>query len=345
MSCNAVLVRPGQARSAALGDVEVGKPGPGEVLARTVRVGICGTDAEIDRGEYGEAPPGASQLVLGHESLLRIEGTGELAVGIVRRPCPELCPNCAAGRWDMCTTGDYAEHGIRRLDGFLRERLVIPADGLVRVPGALEPVAVLVEPLSIVEKAIAEAWAIQARLKWTPTRALVTGAGPVGLLAAYALRQRGLEVWVVDQRPAGSPKALAATAVGAHYVDDIEQAGSGFDLAVEATGYAPLLFRASSLLARNAVLALTGVTSGHHEVSVDANALNADMVLENQVIFGSVNAARAHYEQAVADIGDWVKRWPGATERLITARHPLADFRAALGKSPDDIKTVVEVGG
>ena len=343
MNCRAVLVRPGLAKSAALGEVPVGEPGPGQVLARTIRVGICGTDAEIDAGLYGEAPPGADRLVLGHESLLRLEATGELAVGIVRRPCPELCPNCAAGRWDLCTTGHYLEHGIMRLDGFLRERLVLAADDLVAVPAHLEPVAVLTEPLSIVEKAIAEAWQIQGRLQWSPRRALVTGAGPVGLLAAFALRQRGLDVWVVDKRPAGSPKAQAAETVGAHYVDDIKQAGSGFDVAIEATGYAPLLFAAASLLAPGGILALTGVTSGHHEVSVDANALNQEMVLENQVIFGSVNAARAHYDQAVADLGDWVQRWPGATERLITARRPLASFRDALTKSSDDIKTVVEV--
>lgn len=352
----AVAVRPGQPRSAAVVSVEVGDPGAGEVRLTSLAVGVCGTDADIDAGQYGAAPPGADQLVIGHESLLRVESTGpgvtgwkpgDLAVGIVRRPCPELCPPCAAGRWDLCQTGDFRERGINGLDGFLRGALVVEADFLVHVPAELAPVAVLTEPLSIVEKAVDVAYRIQAaRLAWRPRRAAVTGAGPVGLLGAFLLLSRGLQVDVFDRRPAGSPKARLVEAAGGRYCDDgatpIDKAGP-YDLIVEATGYAPLAFRAMNCLSPDGILALTGVTSGHHSLAVDADAINQETVLENHVVFGSVNAAREHYAAAVADLGDWRVRWGDLTQRLITARHPLQDFRAAFDKSPDDVKSIVEI--
>lgn len=357
-TCRAVTVQPGQKGSGRLDQVPVGTPGKGQVLLRVLRVGICGTDAEIDSGLYGGAPAGSDRLVLGHEAQVRVEAVGpgvgglqpgQLAVAIVRRPCPEMCPPCASGRWDLCTTGHYQERGIMHLDGFLRERLVDDAAFVVPVPEALEPVSVLIEPLSVVVKAIAEADRVREPVVGQARRALVTGAGPIGLLAVLALRQRGMEVWVLDRQPEDSPKAQLATAAGARYVNDaatpLERvAGVGrFDLAVEATGYAPLVFRAMGLLARNAALALTGVTSGHREIAIDANAINASMVLENHVVIGSVNADRAHYEQAVRDLTAWETRWPGLTARLITARYPLERFREALAPSAADIKRVVEV--
>ena len=356
--CRAVTVRPGEKGSGRLESVPVGRPAAGQVLLRVLRVGICGTDAEIDGGGYGQAPEGSARLVLGHESQVRVEAVGpgvsglqpgQLAVAIVRRPCPERCPPCAAGRWDLCLTGHYLERGIMGLDGFLRERLVDDAAFVVPVPETLEPVSVLIEPLSVVEKAIAEAERVRDPALPPARRALVTGAGPIGLLAVLALRQRGLEVWVLDRQPADSVKARLAQAAGARYVDDaatpLEQVeGVGhFDLALEGTGYAPLVFRAVALLGRGGALVLTGVTSGHREISLDANALNAEMVLENQVMIGSVNAARAHYERAVRDLEDWRGRWPGLAGRLITARYPLERFREAMAPSPGDIKRVVEV--
>jgi threonine dehydrogenase-like Zn-dependent dehydrogenase len=358
--CLAVTVQPGVAQSARLDRIAVDAPGPGEVLMQVVRVGVCGTDAEICAGTYGAAPAGSERLVLGHESLLRVVrpatdvhgwSPGDLAVGIVRRPCPDPCPACQAGRWDLCMTGRFAERGISRLDGFLRELLTEQAAFLVPVPPALEPVAVLVEPLSVVEKALEEALRTQGHPEWSPRAALVTGAGPIGLLAALALRQRGYSVWVVDRQPPDAPKARLVQAAGMRYVDDrsepLEQTvpPGGFGLAVEATGYSPLFFRAAGVLGRNGVLVLTGVTSGHHPVTVDADALNAETVLENHVLVGSVNAARRHYQAAVADLMDWHDRFPGLAERLITAHHPLRGFQDALAKGPADIKSVIEVAG
>lgn len=358
--CRAILITPGKPGSAQLGTVAVADPGTGELLLKVRAVGICGTDGEIDRGLYGTAPAGSVELVLGHESLTEVAAVGpgvsgwtvgQLGVAIVRRPCPERCAACAVGRWDFCLTGHYREHGIKGLDGFLREYFVASVDDVVPVPANLADCAVLIEPLSIVEKAVEQALSIHAMKPGKPARALVTGAGPVGMLGALLLLQRGLQVWILDQRPADSAKARLIESAGAHYIDDsstpLESVvpTGGFDVALEATGYAPLVFRMASTLAPNGVLALTGVTGGHREMSVDVNAINGALVLENQAMVGSVNAARAHYEQAILDLGQWKTRWGDLPSRLITSRYPLERFRDALKKDPDDIKTIVEVNG
>jgi threonine dehydrogenase-like Zn-dependent dehydrogenase len=358
--CRAIQVTPGKAHSARLGEEPYAKPTQGEIGLKVLLVGICGTDAEIEAGLYGEAPPGEDHLVPGHESLCEVEDVGpgvvgfqpgDLVVPIVRRPCPENCEPCSRGRWDMCLTGDYSERGIAKLHGMLREHLTDEAAHCVLLPGDLRDVGVLVEPLSIVEKAIEETMLIQRRTGLAPRRALVTGAGPIGLLAALCLRGRGIAVDVLDQRPAGSPKAEIARAAGAGYIDDsktpLEQATDGtfYDLVLEASGYAPLVFRALRRLGRNGAMVLTGVTAGHHKIELDVDALNQEMVLENQVLVGSVNAARQHYEAAVRDLKAWQETFPGLAARLITARHPLSSFEAALTKDPDGIKSVVEVAG
>jgi glucose 1-dehydrogenase len=359
-TCDAVLVEPGTPHSAALGKVAVQVPAAGEIQLRILEVGVCGTDAEIDQGLYGEAPRGEARLVLGHESLGQVTQVGagvtafragDLAVPIVRRPCPERCAPCAAGRWDMCRSGHYSEHGIARQHGFMRTLATVPADAAVAVPTSLRGVAVLTEPLTIVEKAVMEAYEIQGRLPWQPARALVTGAGPVGLLAALVLRIRDLDVYVLDREPETSLKARLVERSGARYVKTdadglakVAPAG-GFDIAVEATGYAPLLFACLDVLAADGILVLTGVSGGHRQIEVDASAVNKQAVLENQVIVGSVNAARAHYEQAVHDLGVFEARFPGLAAALITQRHPLAAFRAAMDKGEDDVKSVVEVAG
>jgi threonine dehydrogenase-like Zn-dependent dehydrogenase len=351
----AVLVTPGRAQSVRLGSVAISAPGPQEVALEIQAVGICGTDAEICDGQYGAPPPGQESLVLGHEAVARVAEVGsqvsELAVGdwvvpIVRRPCPEMCPACAVGRWDECVTGHYAEHGIKGLDGFLRRHVVVTADAAVKVDAGLGVSAVLTEPLSIVEKALDRALTAHAG-PLRPRRALVTGAGPVGLLAALLMRLRGLDVWVVDQRPADSPKGRLVQDLGAHYLNDADQSfeqavpSGGFDLALEATGVASLVFRALAQLAPNGALALTGVSTGGHRLNIDAGGVNASMVLENHAMVGSVNAARAHYAQAATDLAQASRRYPGILERLVTGRYPLTQFGEALAKHPDDIKTVV----
>ncbi len=354
----AVTVTPGERDSSELCQVPVGAPGRGQVRVKTLAVGVCGTDVEITSGGYGQPPLGSKRLVIGHESLLMVDAlgpgvsgwnTGQLAVGIVRRPCPERCAPCSRGRWDLCVTGNYLERGIKGLDGFMRESLVEDVAFLVPVPTSLQPVAVLVEPLSVVTKAVEEALRLRDTGATAPIRALVTGAGPIGLLAAMLFRSRGLEVWVADRRPAGSPKAAVVTACGARYVDtsatDLDDAVGDvrFDLAIEATGFAPLIFQAAALLARDGALVLTGVTSGHHSIDVDANGLNRAMVLENQIIAGSVNACRAHYEAAVTSLEKWQSQWPGLAGQLITGRFPLTHYREALVKDADAIKSVVEL--
>lgn len=356
-TCRAVTLIPGTAGSARLDQVAVESPAAGQALVRVRAVGICGTDAEILAGLYGAAPPGHSRLVPGHESLLEVVATadndpawpaGQLAVAIVRQPCPERCPPCAAGRWDYCRTGHYREHGIKEVDGFLREYAVIDTASLIPLPNALAQSGVLVEPLSVVEKAVGEAYRVQSRLPWNPQRALVTGAGPIGLLATWVLASKGLEVWTVDRVAPDSPKAQLVTAVGAHYLaDDVTPlesvAGDGFDLALEATGYAPLLFRAQATLRPDGILVLTGVTGGHRTIEVDANLLNRELVLENHTLLGSVNAAREHYLAAVNDLAAWHRRYGDLPLRLITRRLPLERFADALEKTPETVKNVVEV--
>lgn len=356
--CQAIVVTPGTKGTARVQAVPVGELGAGQLLLRVLEVGICGTDQEINEGLYGAPPEGEAYLIPGHESVTEVVGIGrgvsgwlpgDLAVPVVRRPCPEMCAACARGRWDMCLTGNFRERGISGLHGMLREQMVDDADYVVRVPKSLRDCAVLVEPLSIVEKAVGETLLLQHRSPAPPRRALVTGAGPIGLLAALLLMARGMEVHVLDQHPKDSPKAKIATAAGATYIDDsditLEEATKGisFDLAVEASGYAPLLFRALGKLARNAALVLTGVTAGHHSLSVDVDLLNKELVLENQLLIGSVNAARHHYTAAVNDLSRWKKRYPELLPRLITERYPLSRYTDALRKSADGIKTVVEV--
>lgn len=357
-TCRAIAVTPGQSGSAHVREVPVERLMPGELLLQVLEVGVCGTDQEISSGLYGKAPQGCDYLIPGHESLTEVLevgagvvgwAKGDLAVPIVRRPCPENCPACARGRWDMCLTGDFSERGISGLHGMLRERMTDRADFVVRVPRTLRDCAVLVEPLSIVEKAVGEALRLQRRSPAPPRRALVTGAGPIGLLAALLLLSKGLEVHLLDRRPKDSLKARIAAEAGANYIDDsrtpLEDATKDlrFDLAVEASGYAPLLFRALGRLGRNGALVLTGVTAGHHAMSIDADLLNQELVIENQLLFGSVNASRHHYTAAVSHLASWRRRYPGLVSQLITERHPLEEWTAALGKSPDGIKPVVEV--
>ena len=354
----AIVIEPGKKGGAQLGAVAREPITAGSVRLAVQAVGVCGTDAEICEGLYGQAPAGERQLVLGHEALARVTevgpgveslAVGQLVVPIVRRPCQPPCAACSQGRWDECLTGNYQEHGIKGLHGFMRQELVVGADAVVPLPEALAEVGMLTEPLTIVEKAVERALALHQLGSGEPRRALVTGAGPVGLLGALLLLCRGLEVYVVDRRPAGSPKAQLVESVGAHYIDDsatpMEQAAptGGFDIALEATGYAPLLFRALSALGVNGVLVLTGVTGGHHELDVDVNLMNTTMVLENQAMVGSVNAARRHYQQAVQDLAAFVTRFGPAVPALITERVPLSQFAQAFDKAPDAIKSVVMV--
>jgi threonine dehydrogenase-like Zn-dependent dehydrogenase len=345
----AITIDPGVKDSADLEEVPEPDPSEGAILVDGVALGICGTDAEIAGGEYGEAPPGAERLILGHESLGRVadapEGggfaAGDLVVGIVRRPDPEPCASCAAGEWDFCRNGGYTERGIKALHGFGSERWRIEPEFAVKLDPALGLLGVLMEPTTIVAKAWEQIDRIARRATIAPRRVLVTGAGPIGLLAALLARQRGLEVHVMD-RASGGPKPQLVRDLGAGYftggVGDLDPPP---DVIVEATGASQVVVDAMGHTAPNGIVCLTGISSGGLTIQLDAGMLNRDIVLENDVVFGSVNANRRHYEAAAAALAAADRAW---LERLITRRVPLASWRDALARREHDIKVVVELG-
>jgi len=345
----AITLDPGTPDSAELEEMPEPGAADGSILVDGVALGICGTDAEIVRGDYGEAPPGAERLILGHESLGRVVeapgasgfAAGDLVVGIVRRPDPEPCPSCAAGEWDFCRNGRYTERGIKALHGFGSERWRIEPEFAVRLDPGLGLLGVLMEPTTIVAKAWEQIDRISRRAMLAPLRVLVTGAGPIGLLAALLARQRGLEVHVLD-RAADGPKPELVGDLGARFftggVRDLDPAP---DVIVEATGASQVVVDAMGHTAPNGIVCLTGISSGGHCITLDAGVLNRDIVLENDVVFGSVNANRRHYEAAATALADADRAW---LERLITRRVPLDSWRDALTREEHDIKVVVELG-
>ncbi|MBI1798746.1 MAG: glucose 1-dehydrogenase [Candidatus Eisenbacteria bacterium] len=343
----AITVIPGTSGSARLDEVPEPPAEDGEVLVQTIAVGVCGTDIEILSGAYGWPPPGRDRLILGHESLGRVleapDGCGlsrgDLAAGIVRRPDPEPCDNCAAGEWDMCRNGRYTERGIKQRDGFASERFRIRAEHAVRVDARLGLPGVLMEPASVVAKAWEHVERIGARARWTPRRVLVTGAGPIGLLAALLATQRQFEVHVLDRATEG-PKPQLVRDLGARYhAGTVAEAGNRPDIVIECTGVASLVLDVLERGAPGSIVCLAGVSSGGHALPIDLGALNRDMVLENQVVFGSVNANRRHYQQAATALAAANPAW---LARLITRRVPLDRWTDALTRRPDDVKPVIE---
>ncbi len=355
-----VAVHPGQANSLHLTEIPRGEPGPGEVQIRVRRVGVCGTDREIIHASFGTAPPGETALVIGHEMLGEItaagEGVdgfvpGELVTATVRRP--DGCPACLAGQPDMCQWLQYTERGIAGRHGFMTESVVEDARWVVGVPPALEHVGVLVEPISVVEKALRQANLIQRRIaSWNPRTALVLGAGPIGLAATLLLRSRGMEVVTMARRPAPHLAAEILEAAGARYVSmqetsvrDIAAELPPIDLIFEATGSAEPGFAAMEILGNNGVLMLISGVGGAAELPVPAAAIYRSLLRGNKVVAGSVNSVREDFELAVADLTRWEELWPGLAARLITRRiDGLNEYARILEKPEGDIKTVVEVG-
>jgi threonine dehydrogenase-like Zn-dependent dehydrogenase len=348
MSVSALTVIPRKSASARLTSM----PGPvGEakgIVVQTVAVGVCGTDREILRGDYGVAPEGSERLVLGHECVARVAQAGHavapgtLVVPIVRRPDPVPCASCAAGEWDMCRNGRYTEHGIRGLHGFCAQQLRIDPDFLVVVPPALGTHAVLIEPASVVAKAWEHIERIGHRARWFPERVLVTGAGPIGLIAALLGRQRGLAVTVFDRVERGRKPELCRD-LGAEYAHgSLSQLLERLtpDIVIECTGVDAIVLDVMSRNARAGIVCLVGVSSQGRKLSVDLGALNRSIVLDNDVVFGSVNANRRHYELAVAALSRADPAW---LSRLITRRLPLDRWQDALRHEEDDIKVVIDV--
>lgn len=348
MAMKALTVKPTAPGSGELVEVDEPSSREGAVLCRTLAVGVDGTDNEIVEGTYGEAPEGRDRLILGHESLGEVLeapdgsgfGPGDLIVGFVRRPDPVPCENCAAGEWDMCRNGRYTERGIKGRDGFLSERFRIEADFAVKPDPTLGRLAVLTEPTSVAAKAWDQVERIGSRAVFEPRRALVAGAGPLGLLAAMVAIQRGLEVHVLDVVDDG-PKPKLVAELGATYhargLDDLER---DFDVIVDCTGAGSLVFHSIDHLAPNGVLCLTGISGAARTGRLNVDALNKEIVLENKVVVGSVNANRRHYEAAVEALEEADRGW---LDRMITRWVPLEDWPSALERRRDDVKTVVEV--
>jgi threonine dehydrogenase-like Zn-dependent dehydrogenase len=345
----AITVLPGKADSAALTEVDEPPSSDGPVLVEALALGVCGTDREIVDGKYGAAPPGRDRLVLGHESLGRVVeapagagvAAGDLVVGIVRRPDPVPCANCAAGEWDMCRNGRYTERGIKELDGYGSERWRLQPEFAVRIDPSLGHLGVLVEPASVLTKAWEHVERIGRRAHWEPRRALVTGAGPIGLLAALLGVQRGLEVHVLDRVTEG-PKPRLVAALGASYHTGAPaEACADADVIIECTGVGSLVFDVIRCNAPGGVVCLTGLSSGAREVALDATDVNRRLVLENDVVFGSVNANRRHYEEAAAALAHADRSW---LERLITRRLPLERWAEVHERRPDDVKVMIDFG-
>jgi threonine dehydrogenase-like Zn-dependent dehydrogenase len=349
-SMRAITVLPGKADSAELGEVDEPPSSDGPVLVEALLLGVCGTDREIVQGKYGAAPPGHDRLVLGHESLGRVVEApagagldpGDLVAGIVRRPDPVPCSSCAVGEWDMCRNGRYTERGIKELDGYGSERWRLQPEFAVRIDPALGHLGVLVEPASVLTKAWEHVERIGRRAHWEPRRALVTGAGPIGLLAALLAVQRGLEVHVLDQLTEGPKPQLVADLGASYHTGPPAEACSDADVIVECTGVGSLVFDVISCNAPGGVVCLTGISSGGREVPLDATGVNRRLVLENDVVFGSVNANRRHYQDAAAALARADRSW---LERLVTRRVPLERWTEALERRPDDVKVTVQFGG
>ena len=343
----AITVVPGQQGSVALTDMPEPPDHDGPVLVQTEAIGVCGTDLEIINGEYGTAPPGQDRLIIGHESLGRVieaaPGTGfeagDLVVGIVRRPDPVPCPPCAAGHWDMCTNGQYTERGIQGRHGYASERYRIHPEYLVAVDTALGRRGVLLEPATVVAKAWDHIEKIGNRAAWAPHKVLVTGAGPVGLLAALLSVQRGYQTCVVDLVSEGRKPEMVRR-LGATYLHrgNLGEAAAAADIVLECTGHVQMLLEEGPQHARHRITCLTGVSAAGAAATVDPGLLNRNMVLQNSVIFGSVNANRQHYELAAKALA---QADPGWLAELITREVPLEEWEDAYTRKPDDIKAIL----
>ena len=368
----AVAVFPGAKR---LGVVDASEPrivGPNDVKVRTLEVGICGTDKEISAFEYGTPPAGSDHLVIGHESLgevVEVGGAvsrvriGDLVVPMVRRPCAhDWCTACRAGRQDFCYSGDFTERGIKQQHGFMTELVVDDERYMNAVPAELRDVAVLVEPLTIAEKGLMQLWQVQQRLPWAcpvapgqgPAHcrnAVVLGAGPVGLLGAMALVVAGFDTIVYSHGGADDPRARVAQAIGARFVSaeattpaDLARDAGTIDVVYEAAGASQAAFELMAVLGTNGVFIFTGVPGRKAPVAVDTDLLMRNLVLKNQVVFGTVNAPREAFEAAIRDLGVFARRWPSALRGLITARVRLEEAPGLLtAKGGPGIKSVVAI--
>ena len=343
----AITVLPHTPGSASLEDIPEPDLRDGSVLVEAIAVGVCGTDVEIVEGKYGWAPPGKTRLVLGHESLGRVidPGTasafreGDLVVGIVRRPDPVPCPNCAVGEWDMCRNGKYTERGIKEIDGFMSERWRIEPEYAMKVDPSLGLLGVLLEPTTVVTKAWEQVQAISQRAFWEGRKVLVTGAGPIGLLAALVGQQHGFEVHVLDRVESGAKPDLVRALGATYHAGGVADIGFQPDVIVECTGVGQVIADSVNVVAAGGIVCLTGVGTGGRTVGQSTADVAATMVLQNNVIVGSVNANKRHWYKAGQVLARADATW---LARLLSRREKPETFMNALHRQPDDIKVVIQ---
>lgn len=364
----AIAVIPGKPNSIHLREVpnpQVDEiPGGRGVLVKLTRVGVDGTDKEINAAEYGAPPPGNDYLILGHESFGRIEAVGsnvtelepgDYVVASVRRPGASIYDRI--GLQDMTTDDTYFERGINLLHGYLAEYYVDSADYVVRVPKGLSQVGVLLEPSSVAEKAIGQAYEVQRRLRvWRPKRAAVLGAGTLGLLASLFLRLRGIQVTTFGLAQPPYQNSQLLEEIGVRYIStkqtslmDASAKYGPFDFILEGTGFSPLVFDAMEVLAKNGVLAMVSITGANRKLEIPADRINQGFVLGNKVALGSVNASREDFEGAVLDLSAAELSFPGWLAKLLT--HPVkglenyAELIEKLTSAKNAIKVFCEVNG
>jgi threonine dehydrogenase-like Zn-dependent dehydrogenase len=367
-SMKAVGVFPSRKEVGLLAHAAPKRTAPDHVKIRTLEVGICGTDREICTFDYGTPPDDSDYLVLGHEAVGEVLEVGPAVTGLkvgdfvvpsVRRPCAhESCSPCRADRQDFCFTGDFTERGIKMTHGFMTELFVEEEKHLNLIPRDLKDVAVLVEPLSVAEKALAQVWQVQSRLPWTngsPERgtgrtAVVLGAGPIGILGAMALIVNGFKTYVYSRSTAPNPKSDVVNSIGAKYISAQEVPVKQFaemvgpvDLVYEALGVASITFDVVKILGLNGVFVFTGIPPHKPAIPVAADSLMRDMVLKNQVIIGTVNADRPAFESAIRDLGVFKKRWPKAIASVISGRFPIDAYRELLLGKATGIKNVITI--
>lgn len=350
----AITIEPGIKHGARLREVEQPTPKDNEVFVKVREAGVCRTDLEIYNGFYGELPKESKYMIMGHESIGRVGAVGtkvtrfkrgDYVARTVRRPCKDMCTYCSNKDNDFCITGNYTEIGIKGLHGIMTEYYTENPDYLVKVPCELKNIGVLMEPLSFSEKAIRQSFAVQERIYWQPSRALVLGAGPIGLLETMILRSRGLETYVAARSRPQNLRSELVEQLGAHYISlqetKLEKIGK-FDLVIESSGSIEVTKEAFNLVGTNGVLCLTSITGGKGNISLPLEQINLNMVLGNKTIIGVVNANIQDYKQGIEDMFTAEDKWPGLLSRLITRRTKPEQYAEAFEHRTDDIKTVIE---
>jgi len=318
----------------------------GSILVEAIAAAVCGTDVEIAEGKYGWAPPGKTRLVLGHESLGRVIDPGprsllkkgDLVAGLVRRPDPVPCPNCAVGESDMCRNGQYTERGIKEIHGFMSERWRIEPEYAIKVDPSMGILGVLLEPTTVIIKALEQVLAVGQRAFWEPKTVLVTGAGPIGLLAAGVTSLGGYEVHVLDRVETGLKPELVRALGATYHSGNVLDLGFEPDVIVECTGVGSVIGDSVQKIGAGGVVCLTGVGAG----GVTPRAVGdmaAAAVLKNNVIVGSVNANKRHWYKANERLARVDRKW---LSRLITRYEKPENFKQALERKPDDIKVVIQ---